>query len=256
MASTSFTSKHKKMTPEQFYQSENMPELDKHDRKAAKFSYFDLLEFAEKYAERLEQSEWVTDGSFPPVDQEDSEFSLNVLAAYDFDSEVVAYVNLRRKTWYNANSHDQIAEPKAWQLLSSSTPNAPTLAGFKIGGMGKDEYEAQKRQQIDLAQKLKADLVQYLRLDNVGQANKPYLIYGEKTYTRQEIADEIEAETEFGLNHLFGCVHLASTLIQRDTKGSPQERYQAAVTHLDKDDSYPTILEALAIAAGITQQKS
>jgi hypothetical protein len=38
------------MTVEEFYQSTDFPELDKHDRKAATFTYYDMLDFSERYA--------------------------------------------------------------------------------------------------------------------------------------------------------------------------------------------------------------
>lgn len=78
-----------------------------------------VFELCKKYAASLEQSVWVTDGSVPPVDEDDNQFSLNVLAAYEFDNDVVAYVNLKNKTWYNANSHNQMTEPTAWCHLPS-----------------------------------------------------------------------------------------------------------------------------------------
>jgi len=37
-------------TPEEFYNQSNYPVLDKHDKKAEKFTYYDMLEFAEAYA--------------------------------------------------------------------------------------------------------------------------------------------------------------------------------------------------------------
>jgi hypothetical protein len=40
------------MTVEEFYQSTDFPQLDKHDRKSAMFTYYDLLDFAERYAEQ------------------------------------------------------------------------------------------------------------------------------------------------------------------------------------------------------------
>jgi len=42
----------KVMTVEEFYQSSDFPELDKHDRKSAAFTYYDMLDFAERYAEQ------------------------------------------------------------------------------------------------------------------------------------------------------------------------------------------------------------
>jgi len=44
------------MTVEEFYQSTEFLELDKHDRKALMFTYYDLLDFAERFAEHLEKS--------------------------------------------------------------------------------------------------------------------------------------------------------------------------------------------------------
>jgi hypothetical protein len=109
-----------------------------------------------------------------------------------------------------------------------------------------------------LAQRLKSDLVEYLRLDNFGQADKPLLIFGKDTYTGNQLADEVENETEVGLKHFFGCIHLASMLICRDKGGDPQARYDAASDYFEataKTDSngygYHYIQAALKIAAGL-----
>ena len=37
------------MTVEQFYEKQNYPKYDKHDRKAPKFTYYDMCDFAEEY---------------------------------------------------------------------------------------------------------------------------------------------------------------------------------------------------------------
>lgn len=37
------------MSPEQFYKQGDYPELDKHDKKAKNFAYYDLLDFADAY---------------------------------------------------------------------------------------------------------------------------------------------------------------------------------------------------------------
>lgn len=80
----------------------------------------DMPEIMERYAEHLEETAWVKDGSLPPVDPEDREFSQTVLADYE-TGQVVVYVNLRGNSWYNAKSHDSIAPPMAWRPL----PNQP-----------------------------------------------------------------------------------------------------------------------------------
>ena len=41
------------MTPEEYYKQENYPVLDKFDKKATKFDYYDVIQFAEEYAEQL-----------------------------------------------------------------------------------------------------------------------------------------------------------------------------------------------------------
>jgi Protein of unknown function (DUF551) len=38
------------MTVEEFYQSTDFPKLDKHDRKSETFTYYELLDFAERFA--------------------------------------------------------------------------------------------------------------------------------------------------------------------------------------------------------------
>jgi hypothetical protein len=37
------------MKPEQFYRHQNLPEYDKFDKKVAKFTYYDMMEFASDY---------------------------------------------------------------------------------------------------------------------------------------------------------------------------------------------------------------
>lgn len=37
------------MTPEEYYTQENYPVMDRFDKKTGRFSYYDLLEFAEEY---------------------------------------------------------------------------------------------------------------------------------------------------------------------------------------------------------------
>lgn len=37
------------MTVEQFYEKQNYPKYDKHDRKSPKFTYYDMCDFAEEY---------------------------------------------------------------------------------------------------------------------------------------------------------------------------------------------------------------
>jgi hypothetical protein len=106
-----------RLTPEQFYEQKNYRKLDKYGKRAAKFSYWDMLDFAQAYAEHLEQAAWVVDGTLPPVDPEDSEFSQNVLAVYELGNEAIAYVQLRTGNWYNARSHDKIEKPIKWRHL-------------------------------------------------------------------------------------------------------------------------------------------
>lgn len=42
----------KKYTVEQFYKDQNYPKYDRFDKKAEKFTYYDLTEFAENYHHR------------------------------------------------------------------------------------------------------------------------------------------------------------------------------------------------------------
>lgn len=65
-----------------------------------------------------------------------------------------------------------------------------------------------------LVDKLKKDLIKNLT-SNEQIADLDYLHAGTKTYTRREIAAEIENETEFGIDFLSGMVQLAIDLTAR-----------------------------------------
>ncbi len=66
----------------------------------------------------------------------------------------------------------------------------------------------------ELALKLKNKLVAEL-LHNDQNSDQPYLHVGQTTYTRRQIADEIERETEFGINQMTNMLLLSLDLIAR-----------------------------------------
>ena len=66
----------------------------------------------------------------------------------------------------------------------------------------------------ELALKLKTEVVKQL-IKNEQNMDVDYLVGGRKTYTRRELADEIEKETEFGMETLANMVLLAIDLTAR-----------------------------------------
>ena len=65
-----------------------------------------------------------------------------------------------------------------------------------------------------LVNKLKVDLIEKLT-QNKQISDEKYLIVGNKSYTRQDIADEIQNETEFGVDFLTNMLMLAIDLTAR-----------------------------------------
>jgi len=66
----------------------------------------------------------------------------------------------------------------------------------------------------DLALKLKTALVAQLR-KNQQNLNKTYIVTKDNTYTRAELATEIENETEFGVKILSDVLMLAIDITSR-----------------------------------------
>lgn len=65
-----------------------------------------------------------------------------------------------------------------------------------------------------LVDKLKVDLIEKLT-QNKQISDDKYIVFGNKSYTRQDIADEIQNETEFGVDFLTNMVMLAIDLTAR-----------------------------------------
>ncbi len=65
-----------------------------------------------------------------------------------------------------------------------------------------------------LVDKLKVSLIEKLT-HNKQISDDKYVVYGNKSYTRQDIADEIQNETEFGVDFLTNMVMLAIDLTAR-----------------------------------------
>jgi Protein of unknown function (DUF551) len=85
------------MTVEEFYQSTDFPELDKHDRKVALFTYYELLDFAERYAEQSAPKWIIVKERLPERDKDSTNGSELILGFndgfegrcwYDFDLRV------------------------------------------------------------------------------------------------------------------------------------------------------------------------
>jgi hypothetical protein len=66
----------------------------------------------------------------------------------------------------------------------------------------------------ELVNKLKVSLIEKLT-QNEQISNEKYLVAGNKSYTRQNIADEIQNETEFGVDFLTNMLMLAIDLTAR-----------------------------------------
>jgi phosphotransacetylase len=69
----------------------------------------------------------------------------------------------------------------------------------------------------DLALKLKQCVISQLT-KNEQIADDKYLLKGNKSYTRRDIAKEIEDETEFGVEFLSGMIMLSIDLTARGKK--------------------------------------
>lgn len=65
-----------------------------------------------------------------------------------------------------------------------------------------------------LVNKLKVDLIEKLT-QNKQLTDAKYLVVGNKSYSRQEIATEIKNETEFGIDFLTNMILLAIDLTAR-----------------------------------------
>ncbi len=66
----------------------------------------------------------------------------------------------------------------------------------------------------ELTLKLKNQLVKSLTEHQ--ELNKPYLTVGDKTYSRKQLAEEIESETEFGIKQMRMLLSLSLDLISRN----------------------------------------
>ena len=60
------------MTPEEYYKKRDYPTLDKFDKKAPKFDYYDLVDFAEQYAEHYLKQH--LEDNIPSDDETEKEF--------------------------------------------------------------------------------------------------------------------------------------------------------------------------------------
>ena len=66
----------------------------------------------------------------------------------------------------------------------------------------------------ELSLKLKTEMVRQLRI-NKSKMDDVYIRTGDKSYTKRELANEIENETEFGIKMLTQMVSLAFDLLSR-----------------------------------------
>ena len=64
--------------------------------------------------------------------------------------------------------------------------------------------------QLSLERKLKEAMIR--RLTETQHKDRPYMVKGRETYTRQQIADEIEAESNFGIEMMTMMLALALQL--------------------------------------------
>ena len=97
-----------RLTPEEFYAQNPLRELDKHGKRMDAFTYYDMLDFAEAYAEHCEQRAWIGD-RFPDDTREG--ISDNVLVS-DGVSFGVAAFQFKTETW-----HWVEFTPTHWQEL-------------------------------------------------------------------------------------------------------------------------------------------
>lgn len=66
-----------------------------------------------------------------------------------------------------------------------------------------------------LSQKLKKATIDRL-LRNQQIVNEPFLVNSGKSYSRRELADEIENETNFGISTLANLIILAADILNRE----------------------------------------
>lgn len=69
---------------------------------------------------------------------------------------------------------------------------------------------------------LRAALVSSL-LSDPGNIDEVYLIAGQKSYTRKELAEELVKETEFGVELMVGILKLAIKIINKENKPKENE---------------------------------
>lgn len=99
-----------RLTPEQFYESLGLPKFDKYDKRTAKFDYFDMLDFAEKYAAHCEETGWVTDGSLP-FQIPDSYISGDCAVDCGFGKKYIGYYHFQLNQWRNSSDGKIIDSP-------------------------------------------------------------------------------------------------------------------------------------------------
>lgn len=87
-----------RLTPQEFYTQKQYRELDKHGKRMDAFTYYDMLDFAEAYADHCEASEWISVNERLPDD------NTSVLGE-DSDGEVFrCYLNKNGK-WHEDVVH-------------------------------------------------------------------------------------------------------------------------------------------------------
>jgi len=108
----------KVMTPEEFYQSTEFLELDKHDRKAAKFTYYDLLDFAERYAEQS-APKWISvKERLPEFESDNCTYDVQVCFGGSYISREACYYDKRYCKWDFARTSETVTgEITHWQPL-------------------------------------------------------------------------------------------------------------------------------------------
>lgn len=77
----------------------------------------------------------------------------------------------------------------------------------------------------ELSKKLKEELIDNLTSSDI-LADEDYLIAGNKKYTRREIANEIENETEFGIKFMTNMLSLTIDLVARDKIKNKYKNYE------------------------------
>ena len=93
-----------------------------------------------------------------------------------------------------------------------------------------------------LCVKLKTRLVKHL-MRNASTLDNPYIATGDISYTRREVASEIENETEFGVRMLADMVFLAIDITSRKGKAEAEKE----VSDEDIDAYYPIKSEHTAL---------